>query len=369
VGRWLSEDPTGLAGGDANLFRYCGNAPTDGTDPSGMAAAPDANFELRATEIPADTIAEANGRWQVTWRFELQNNAGHAAPLVVIQKIDYEVNAWACLPTGKDKGSHVKIGGSYFEVIGFIPPNETTVTLFGTGGIIDQINDRSKATENSAFATLPSNDQAQATIDKEIAAGTEQQDSLNTRLADSRAELQKNTVTIGNLNALLARQRTPNTVQRFLALQESNLALTRRISDLSGQIASQSERVTSLRTFKGLLGKNFTDFWGYPGFTGNPYETRGTFSEKGTLYVLQLSVSLAKALRNFKKETFTRRLSGDIADFNANPLPEGAANGGGLGTQQGFSVNNYNKLWQSPKERTISGTWKFGEHVRFNENK
>ena len=35
VGRWLSEDPISFAGGDANLYRYCGNGPTNGTDPSG----------------------------------------------------------------------------------------------------------------------------------------------------------------------------------------------------------------------------------------------------------------------------------------------------------------------------------------------
>lgn len=33
VGRWLTEDP---AEADANLYRYCGNAPTDSTDPSGQ---------------------------------------------------------------------------------------------------------------------------------------------------------------------------------------------------------------------------------------------------------------------------------------------------------------------------------------------
>ena len=33
VGRWLSEDP---AAADENLYRYCGNDPTDGTDPSGL---------------------------------------------------------------------------------------------------------------------------------------------------------------------------------------------------------------------------------------------------------------------------------------------------------------------------------------------
>ena len=32
TGRWLSQDPSGLASGDGNLYRYCGNAPTDGTD-------------------------------------------------------------------------------------------------------------------------------------------------------------------------------------------------------------------------------------------------------------------------------------------------------------------------------------------------
>ena len=37
VGRWLSEDPSGLQSGDANLYRYCGNGPTDGMDPSGLA--------------------------------------------------------------------------------------------------------------------------------------------------------------------------------------------------------------------------------------------------------------------------------------------------------------------------------------------
>ena len=36
TGRWLSEDPLGLAAGDVNLFRYVGNAVTTFTDPSGL---------------------------------------------------------------------------------------------------------------------------------------------------------------------------------------------------------------------------------------------------------------------------------------------------------------------------------------------
>jgi hypothetical protein len=40
VGRWLSEDPIGFDGDDANLYRYAGNAPTDGTDASGLLGTP-----------------------------------------------------------------------------------------------------------------------------------------------------------------------------------------------------------------------------------------------------------------------------------------------------------------------------------------
>jgi hypothetical protein len=36
VGRWISEDPIGFAGGDANLSRYVGNRSNSETDPSGL---------------------------------------------------------------------------------------------------------------------------------------------------------------------------------------------------------------------------------------------------------------------------------------------------------------------------------------------
>ncbi len=36
VGRWLTEDPIGFRGLDANLYRYVGNSPTNYTDPSGL---------------------------------------------------------------------------------------------------------------------------------------------------------------------------------------------------------------------------------------------------------------------------------------------------------------------------------------------
>ena len=36
TGRFLSEDPIGFSAGDANLYRYCGNSPTNATDPTGQ---------------------------------------------------------------------------------------------------------------------------------------------------------------------------------------------------------------------------------------------------------------------------------------------------------------------------------------------
>ena len=34
--KWLSEDPSGFGGGDANLYRYCRNGATNGVDPRGL---------------------------------------------------------------------------------------------------------------------------------------------------------------------------------------------------------------------------------------------------------------------------------------------------------------------------------------------
>jgi RHS repeat-associated protein len=39
VGRWVSEDPIGFDAGDANLYRYVGNSPTEISDPFGLTAA------------------------------------------------------------------------------------------------------------------------------------------------------------------------------------------------------------------------------------------------------------------------------------------------------------------------------------------
>ena len=50
-GRFISEDRTGMAGGDANLFRYCGNDPVNRKDPSG---ADDARYNIWSHIYTAD---------------------------------------------------------------------------------------------------------------------------------------------------------------------------------------------------------------------------------------------------------------------------------------------------------------------------
>jgi hypothetical protein len=67
VGRWLSEDPSGLAAGDANLYRYCDNGPTDATDPTGMGEKPseggDAEpLESRTMDTPIVITTVSGGK-------------------------------------------------------------------------------------------------------------------------------------------------------------------------------------------------------------------------------------------------------------------------------------------------------------------
>ena len=62
TGRWLSQDPIGFGGGDANLYRAVGNHPTNATDPSGSEERTSTGIidhseeELEKMGIPKSTI-------------------------------------------------------------------------------------------------------------------------------------------------------------------------------------------------------------------------------------------------------------------------------------------------------------------------
>jgi RHS repeat-associated protein len=56
TGRWITQDPIGFAGGDANLYRYVYDSPTNGTDPTGQ--------DDKKPKYPQDS----NGTIQVMFR-------------------------------------------------------------------------------------------------------------------------------------------------------------------------------------------------------------------------------------------------------------------------------------------------------------
>ena len=45
IGRWTSQDPLAFEAGDANLYRYIANGPTNGLDPSGLCNIPRPQFQ------------------------------------------------------------------------------------------------------------------------------------------------------------------------------------------------------------------------------------------------------------------------------------------------------------------------------------
>jgi len=55
LGRFLSPDPIGFAGFDANLYRYIKNSPTNGADPLGLADA--AEYGINVEELTTTTIS------------------------------------------------------------------------------------------------------------------------------------------------------------------------------------------------------------------------------------------------------------------------------------------------------------------------
>jgi len=69
VGRFLQEDPIEIAGGDPNFYRYCGNDPANGTDPTGLADI----RRVKTVNGPFDVnpaLAKSNlfgTKWQWEW--------------------------------------------------------------------------------------------------------------------------------------------------------------------------------------------------------------------------------------------------------------------------------------------------------------
>ena len=73
VGKWLSEDPSGLAAG-ANPYEYVGDAPTDGTDPSGLVIEISCKAREYLTKLVLDLYDDITGI-QIPQDYEFPNPA------------------------------------------------------------------------------------------------------------------------------------------------------------------------------------------------------------------------------------------------------------------------------------------------------
>lgn len=60
-GRWMSEDPTGFAAGDGNLYRYAGNSPTNLIDADGMKSTSEVGRKPPEEMVRKGSIAEKLG--------------------------------------------------------------------------------------------------------------------------------------------------------------------------------------------------------------------------------------------------------------------------------------------------------------------
>jgi len=112
LGRFISRDPIGYDGGDANLYRYVGNAPTNARDPIGLAvdvgeswSPPVSAPGWQPPRLPAGPLDGGEGRygfWSSGWTGQ------HSAPSTLGQLIN---DAAAFAENDKTCISELAIGG------------------------------------------------------------------------------------------------------------------------------------------------------------------------------------------------------------------------------------------------------------------
>ncbi|MEX2140344.1 MAG: RHS repeat-associated core domain-containing protein [Pirellulales bacterium] len=112
IGRWLSEDPIGFAGGDANLNRYVGNQVTTHIDPSGLQSL----FEQLGGEVKGPTASQLmrkrgpgrdDSRRVRNYALELERNVYSDIPNAAATAGDAVIEGLRCAPGGN---SGVELG-------------------------------------------------------------------------------------------------------------------------------------------------------------------------------------------------------------------------------------------------------------------
>jgi RHS repeat-associated protein len=93
IGGWISKDPIGFGGGDTNLYRYVGNNPTNGSDPSGLQD-PSGMVQI-ADQIAQEIEARAKKAVAATYGQLIKHCNGNTEALSELKTI---LNIWARTP-------------------------------------------------------------------------------------------------------------------------------------------------------------------------------------------------------------------------------------------------------------------------------
>jgi RHS repeat-associated protein len=108
LGRWVSKDPIGFAGGDADLFAYCGGDPVGAVDPSGLYGVGSENAPETAevVELIAESEAQSAGRLTVGSAADIALRGGTVITVMdrVYRFWDPITKAWSAA-TGAVSGS------------------------------------------------------------------------------------------------------------------------------------------------------------------------------------------------------------------------------------------------------------------------
>jgi RHS repeat-associated protein len=119
LGRWISQDPIGFEAGDANLYRYVGNGPTNASDPYGL-------WEVtRSGGRKATAVAEAGDTIR-----ELARDIGLDA---------HEYKEWLSIPSGSERDlpgldESLEHPNCDFEI-----PNSVVTVWAGEGGLAGRL--------------------------------------------------------------------------------------------------------------------------------------------------------------------------------------------------------------------------------------
>jgi RHS repeat-associated protein len=91
LGRFLSQDPISFAGGDANLYRYVGNGPTNASDPSGLFPVGDENEQ----QTP-EPVWDANGK-KILYDFSATRRGGFIEGVYYVDRFGSGVLSQPCV--------------------------------------------------------------------------------------------------------------------------------------------------------------------------------------------------------------------------------------------------------------------------------